>query len=356
MRVPDFRTEPAQFAEHLLRIVSKGGYDLLIPTTDNALTAIAPLYDALAQNIPLGCPSPQVTRQVLNKDIALAIARQAGLRIPRSFSASGPFVFPLVAKPAVPEAAGQFKAKYFHNSAELNAAIETFPDFHRRFLLQEYCPGDGVGVEALMHDGQPVALFQHRRLKELPYSGGVSVTAVAEPLDPELAESSVQLLRHLNWEGPAMVEYRYDRATRSAVLMEVNGRYWGSLPLSIAAGVEFPYYHWQIVRGRTPVPPAYKIGKRMRWTAGEIFRIRGMWNALRRGELARADFLRALGALLKDLFPGVNDAVWSFRDPLPFLAEFAPFLHRPGSRPAPPAAVESTRSEKESSHASVNAG
>jgi predicted ATP-grasp superfamily ATP-dependent carboligase len=166
--------------------------------------------------------------------------------------------------------------------------------------------------------------------------------------------AAIRLLRRLNWEGPAMVEYRYDRATGSAVLMEVNGRYWGSLPLSIAAGVEFPYYHWQIVRGHTPVPRAYRIGTRMRWTAGEIFRIRGMWNALRRGELARAEFLRALGALLKDLLPGVHDAVWSFRDPLPFLAEFAPFLHRLSSRPAPPP-VESGHSEKESPHASVNA-
>ena len=126
-----------------------------------------------------------------------------------------------------------------------------------------------------------------------------------------------------------MVEYRYDRAARSAILMEVNGRYWGSLPLSIAAGVEFPYYHWQLARGLTPAPPeTYAVGTRMRWTAGEIFRLRGMWKAARSGELAVADFCKALGGFAADLHPGVYDAVWSYRDPLPALAEFAPVFNR----------------------------
>ena len=81
-------------------------------------------------------------------------------------------------------------------------------------LLQEFCPGDGIGIEVLFHDNQPLTMFQHRRLKELPVSGGGSVTSISEPLDPELAEQAVALLRKLNWEGVAMVEFKYDRAER----------------------------------------------------------------------------------------------------------------------------------------------
>ena len=36
-----------------------------------------------------------------------------------------------------------------------------------------------------------------------------------------------------------MVEYRYDPATRTYAFMEINGRFWGSLPLAEACGVPF---------------------------------------------------------------------------------------------------------------------
>ena len=62
----------------------------------------------------------------------------------------------------------------------------TAREFTPPMLLQEYCAGAGVGVEMLMHEGNCLGVFQHRRLKELPYTGGVSVTAIAEQPDPGL--------------------------------------------------------------------------------------------------------------------------------------------------------------------------
>lgn len=62
--------------------------------------------------------------------------------------------------------------------------------------------------------------------------GGFSSVCDALPLSEHqaLQAQSVALLRAIGWEGVAMVEYRFDPATGTAVLMEINGRFWGSYP------------------------------------------------------------------------------------------------------------------------------
>src|SRR5438046_7108708 len=125
----------------------------------------------------------------------------------------------------------------------------------------------------LLQKGECAAAFQRRRLKEGPATGGVAVMAIAEALDPALAEASLKLLRALEWEGPAMVEFRVDRETGNCIFMEVNGRYWGTSSLPILARVDFPLYHLQILRGEQPrVADQYAIGVRWRGAPGWLAR------------------------------------------------------------------------------------
>jgi protein-tyrosine-phosphatase len=188
-------------------------------------------------------------------------------------------------------------------------------------MLQEYCPGDGVGIETLIHHGEPVAMVQHRRLKELPSTGGVSVLAVSEALDPTLAQHALTLLRSLEWEGVAMVEFRHNRANQTAVLMEVNGRYWGSLPLACYAGIDFPFYAWQLAHGERPqVPPSYHTGVRMRWTSGDMRRVHNLFTEKNDG-VARRFRGTELLRLATDCLPPTHDALWSMADPVPAVCE-----------------------------------
>ena len=108
-----------------------------------------------------------------------------------------------------------------------------------------------------MRRGEPLLLFQHRRIREYPISGGVSTCCESMPLDPKLRDWSVALLKAMNWDGVAMVEFRYDEASGRAVLLEVNGRFWGSLPLAVHAGCDFPYEFYRSSVGRTALrrPP-----------------------------------------------------------------------------------------------------
>jgi protein-tyrosine-phosphatase len=231
-------------------------------------------------------------------------------------------VFPLIAKPGAKYTAGAFKTRRLESYAELELAVENEDGFDDETLLQAYAPGEGVGIETLMHGGEPLVLFQHRRLKELPYAGGVSVLAVSEAVDAALAGHSLKLLRALEWEGPAMVEFRHDRESGAAALMEVNGRLWGSLPLSIAAGVDFPYLCWQLARGETPsAPREYRIGVRARWAAGDLRRVSEILARSRSQPVFREIRGREVREFLGDFDSATSDMVWSARDPGPAVYE-----------------------------------
>jgi protein-tyrosine-phosphatase len=123
-----------------------------------------------------------------------------------------------------------------------------------------------------------------------------------------------------------MVEFRHDSATGDTALMEVNGRFWGSLPLNTVAGVDFPLYAWQLSQGITPSPPSsYPIGLRVRWTAGSLERAGHVFAELPED---RIGFSEALRQLVADFAPGVKSAMWSWSDPLPAMQEVATVLKR----------------------------
>ena len=323
----------AEFVEQLGRFIREGGHDMVIPTDDQTLTALTEHYNDFKDAVHIACPPPAITRLVLNKVSTLEIARQCGIRAPRSHVITNSaqlsdlarsFPFPWVLKPAEKEIRLE-ETKSF-TLATADQVARTFPaarDFTPPMLLQEYCEGVGVGLEVLMHEGKCLTIFQHRRLKEFPYTGGVSVTAVAESPDPALVESSLALLRTLQWEGVAMVEFKVNPATGEAVLMEVNGRYWGTLSLPISAGIDFPWYQWQLAHGERPqIPTTYAAGKRWRWTVGYLDRLYCLLVAARGSIVARKELCKSLQHIPEDFSTRVFNATLVLRDPVPSVIAF----------------------------------
>ncbi|HEX8096476.1 MAG TPA: hypothetical protein VF507_00510, partial [Pyrinomonadaceae bacterium] len=252
-----------KLTEELSDLIRDSQADMLIPTDDTALTLVAEHYAELKGLLHVGCPPPEVVRSVLDKERTLEVARACGIEVPLTYlvpdaaalqSLKGTTRFPLVCKIRSKTEMGEsdFKIRYFRSFEELAEAFKADPHFGALNLLQEFCPGEDVGVGMIMRGGGPLAPFQHRGLKELPFRGGVNVLAVSEPLDPLLMEISVTLLRALRWEGVAMVEFRYDAASKRAVLMEANGRYWGSFPFAVTLGLDLPFYEWQLAHGSEP--------------------------------------------------------------------------------------------------------
>jgi predicted ATP-grasp superfamily ATP-dependent carboligase len=198
-----------------------------------------------------------------------------------------------------------------------------FPVTDEYPLIQEYVEGCGVGLSVIMHEGMPIQLFQHRRIREFPPSGGVSVFCESVLLEPDLVEKSVSLLRAMNWEGVAMVEYRRDFHSKRTVLMEVNGRFWGSLPLAIHAGADFPYVLYSCWNEDSP-PPAggYQIGVRCRAVTGDT---KWLVSVLKNYSERR---IRAIGAYLSAFQPRTRYFAWSSDDPVPAIMNFFLRLRR----------------------------
>jgi hypothetical protein len=167
--------------------------------------------------------------------------------------------------------------------------------------------------------------FAHRRVREKPPSGGASVLCESVPLDPELLDQTMRLLGPLAWHGVAMMEYKQDRRTGRSFLMEVNGRFWGSLQLAVHAGVDFPYLSYQLALGQSlEIPHTYSVGVRSRWLLGDLdhlllrlFHSNGEQH-LPDGAPSRG---RALLAFLKFAGSGLHYDVVSRDDPRPFLYE-----------------------------------
>lgn len=339
-RVVRLGDAPDARADALEALVRESGASWVAPCSDTALVLLCACHERIARHAHVAAPPPEVLREILDKTRTLERARAAGLPVPREIPIGGrealaalpALPFPLVAKPADKggRALHPFKVRHFATRDELVAAFAGEARFGDGLLFQEFVPGDGVGVEVLMHDGEALACFQHRRLRELPASGGVAVTAVSEPVDPVLGEHAVRLLRALRWQGVAMVEFRHDRRTGQAALMEVNGRFWGSLALPVQTGYDFPYWQWQLDHGQRPaVPPGYPAGVRMRWGTGDLLRLHDLFiDDATPGAVRR----RAVAEFVADFRPGVHPALWSWTDPLPAMVEAGQAVRRVARR------------------------
>lgn len=321
-----------EFVEQLRDFILERGHDMLIITDDWMLTAVVQHYESLAELLHVACPPPKIARRVQRKPETLRVAEQCGIAIARTevvWNSSelhdrlGALPFPWVIKPAWRETrTEEFKSCLLTSADEVRRKFPAGSNFSPPMLVQEHCAGVGIGIEMLLHRGDCIALFQHRRLKELPYTGGISVTAVAEAPHQSLAERSLALLRALEWEGPAMVEYKVGHEGK-AVLMEVNGRYWGTIGLAISAGVDFPYYHWQLMHGETPaVPPSYRVGTKWRSTVDYIWRLHHLIDHAQAGtSAARHTLWNDFRTLSSDFRWSVRDATFRASDPAPWILE-----------------------------------
>ena len=158
--------------------------------------------------------------------------------------------FPCVVKPSR-EATTLKAVAYCHDQDGLIMAVKrqlAGLDGETGVVVQEYVPGIGCGFFALMEHGTPLRVFMHQRIRESPPSGGRSTAARAFD-SPRLRELGLRLLTSLKWHGVAMVEFKHSPLTNDFVLMEINGKFWGSLELALSAGVNFGAELIRLFRG-----------------------------------------------------------------------------------------------------------
>jgi predicted ATP-grasp superfamily ATP-dependent carboligase len=335
--VADPLHDPEVFRAQLAAISWSADASVVIPVSEAALLAVLPHRDELHGVLPF--PSAAAFGQICDKALVLEAAARHGIRVPAQVVlhsapdgplAPGTVSFPVVIKPSRSVVGiGADRAKtsvlYAEDEAALSAALRTLPPAAFPVLLQERVHGPGFAISVLLWDGELRAAFAHRRLREKPPSGGVSVLREGIELSPELLARSVALLSEFEWQGVAMVEFKLHERTGVPYLMEINGRLWGSLQLAIDSGVDFPELLVAAALGeRRPAVAGYRPGTRTRWEWGDVDHLLAVLRHSRERLALPLDApgrLRTLANFLATFTGGARSEVLRLRDPWPFVRE-----------------------------------
>lgn len=242
-------------------LVIAPGFDDLMRAQDK--------YEVFRLANVMGVPTPMT--HVLNE----------GFDLRHAVAALG---YPLIIKPRF--GSGAHGVVMIRTDADLPLANELMrPESNGRLIAQEWVPGHGAGIGILTWGQRLAAVSGHKRIREIPISGGTSTARITFTSEP-LIDAADRILSACSLQGVAMVEFRVDEETGRHWLLEINPRYWGGLPTAIASGVDFPVHHVNCAMGRVPASilrPRHTIESR--WLLGEI---RAFAEHIRTGNFSRA--------------------------------------------------------------------
>lgn len=350
-------TQEQALISQIIELAARHGAAYLLAISEGDLLLLNRHRTELERSLHVLTPTDDLLDAVLDKRACQAAAEAVGLRVPRTLqvsslgeaqAAAGKLAYPVVLKWSDPNAVADrlaaaglelLKTEYAHDTAELLERLARYERVAAFPMIQEYCPGRGLGQMFLVCNGDVHLEFQHERLHEWPPEGGTSSLCRAVPLSRhgEARARSVALLKRLRWTGVAMVEYRYDRATGVYYFMEVNGRFWGSLPLAIAAGIPFAAGLVAVCGQGRPVPSHRSDYARLSccyWIPETKRLLRVLFRRKRiRDPFFRADPLASLlSYALMPLDPSTRYFVFQFSDPLPFFADLGSVAAKAWSR------------------------
>ena len=335
---PDPVRDPQGFIDTLRDEVRRRRIDVLLPVADITTIPVAEHRDEFSPcRIPI--PDADTIKRAADKVGIMALAARLGVPCPASITVgnaheavarAAELGFPLVVKPGRSRVRvdGRWlstSVRYANDPIELAQILGDLHPAVFPVLLQERIQGPGVGLFLCCDHGRPVAAFCHQRLREKPPSGGVSVLRKSIAVDEQARDYAQRLLGELRWNGVAMVEFKRDARDGIPKLMEINGRFWGSLQLAIDAGVDFPALLIQMLDDpAVPAVSGYRTEVRSRWFWGDLDAL--LMLLMKRAErerlpLAQRGRLRAIAAFLKWQGPDCRFEVLRLGDIQPWLLE-----------------------------------
>ncbi len=287
---------------------------LIYAFSDATLSALSRSRESFASIAVLILPSEESVEISLDKRRTVMLAKELGIAVPTTHDAipQDPH-FPAVIKPRhnVVWRGDQgivSRVQIVLHSGALKLHWQKLAKTGEIPFIQEYIPAVEYGYSVLCEHGRIVARCVHRRIRSLSPEGGASVVRVTVEPTLGMAEAAQALMHALAWHGPAMIEFRVGR-DRVAYLVEINGRFWGSLALALHAGVDMPLLCAQLVQGHPAPVPDFKRGIFSRYLLGDAVHLlrAHSWQAVK-------EFFSYGG---RDHFSDMG----SWRDPLPMVMD-----------------------------------
>jgi len=247
---PDPKNNPNDFIRCMLTEVKNRQYDVLLSLGGDGMLELSKQRDLFLPYVKIPLVDHHTLIKASDKAETLKFALENHIPCPKTYFVNNEedvkkiqdeLTFPVIMKPTY--GAGSQGLEYIMKREKLIKTYQKQKKIFGEMIIQELIPpgGEGYGFEGLFNkNSEPRASFVHKRLREFPITGGPSTFRVSVN-NPEVEEFGTRLLRKLGWYGLAMVEFKVDPRDNIPKLMEINPRFWGSLPLSIASGVDFPY-------------------------------------------------------------------------------------------------------------------
>lgn len=330
------KADPQQFIEDILAAVVRYKVDMILPITEQAVLPLEAARERVEKFCKVPWPPQDAMQIVRDKHMTFQLAERLGIAYPKTRLVRtvaealehGPELgWPLVLKPSSSHTMSDsrpvevWSVDYAHDVDELRQKMRHF-EGRCPVLLQEYFQGAGVGVEVLTHNGRPICAFQHRRLREVPLTGGASSLRRSDRLNPNLYSQTLDLMKALNWTGLAMVEFKLNDQGESR-LMEINGRVWGSLPVAIASGVNFPSRLCELTLNGPPSESQFgatdfRVGVHVQNFQKELsWMIRVLRGSPAHPLMRLPGRMSAFGAMLDLLKPHYRFDILALNDPMP---------------------------------------
>jgi predicted ATP-grasp superfamily ATP-dependent carboligase len=272
---PTAATDPAGFTAAVGRLATVHGPLVVYPGWDGAIPAVLAGLPAPAI-LPYPDTAPEVLHRLRDKRELPGLPHVGAIKVPSTL-AQGPAKeivstsvrFPCVVKPARSD--GFLLARPAGSAAALqNLLADIEPN--TELLVQEQIRGELVMLALVLdRDRTPVAYFQQVARRLMPPDGGAASAAVSVPADARLVRAASEMLAEAGFSGMAQLDFI--RCDGSYFLIDINPRYYSSMPLAIACGVNLAAI-WHAVVVDEAIPPChhrtYRTGVGFRWLEADI--------------------------------------------------------------------------------------
>jgi predicted ATP-grasp superfamily ATP-dependent carboligase len=251
---PSPSSTPDSFVNMLVNIAKQEKYDLIIPTRDETTLLLSKHRSAFPDYTKLFVAEHSTLCQLSDKGKTMRLADRFDVPTPTTYYIDENGVdpikeslnYPVLVKPR--RSSGSRGIQYVHSEADLAQKYREVCTKYDNPIIQEYINHEGghYSVGTLFNnDSEVAAVHVYKETKQYPPSGGPAIEAQSVAVKPWV-NNLLEMLKEINWTGPAHMDLLYDSNDSTPKLLEVNPRLWTSLSLSVQAGVDFPYLLYQL--------------------------------------------------------------------------------------------------------------
>jgi predicted ATP-grasp superfamily ATP-dependent carboligase len=310
---------------------------VLIPTDDGTIALVRQHRRRLERYTRVALADEPAITMAVNKELTLAAARRAGVRVPPCLtvntiteipSALKEIGLPAVVKPSESwlrrDQRDVWKGPQLVTTAEeARRAVAEILGFGGAALCQPLLTGRREAVSFLYANGEVHARFAQWAKRTIPPLGGTSVLRQSIAIPPDIGSHAERLVRDIDLEGYSEVEFRRDSAG-VPYLMHISPRLSASVEVAVRAGVDFPYllYQWAS-GGRIDAITTYRVGGWMRDLHGDVMTTIAALK--QRGRPGVSSPVRAVLGFGLSFFRPMDYDLVDWRDPVPSVRAMSDF-------------------------------